>query len=57
MNPASLHDFLTMGGYGGYVWGSFGVVLVSVAAEVLALRQRFQLARLHARLTRRRGAP
>jgi heme exporter protein D len=29
-----------MGGYAPYVWGSYGVTLVLLAAEVLALRAR-----------------
>jgi heme exporter protein D len=33
-------DFLAMGGYGTYVWGSFGVALLVVALELWGLRQR-----------------
>jgi heme exporter protein D len=29
-----------MGGYGVYVWGSYGVTLVLLAAEILMLRAR-----------------
>jgi heme exporter protein D len=36
----SLDDFLAMGGYGPYVWGSFGVVALAVVIELFALRQR-----------------
>lgn len=36
----SLDDFLAMGGYGLYVWGSFGMVVLVMAAELWALRQR-----------------
>ncbi len=36
----SLDDFLAMGGYGPYVWGSFGMVAFALAAELWALRQR-----------------
>jgi heme exporter protein D len=32
--------FFHMGGYAFYVWGSFGVALASMAAEVLLLRRR-----------------
>jgi heme exporter protein D len=32
--------FFDMGGYAFYVWGSFGVALVSMGAEVLLLRRR-----------------
>jgi heme exporter protein D len=36
-------DFIAMGGYGRYVWGSLLVVAASVAAELLALRKRRNL--------------
>ncbi|HEX7996836.1 MAG TPA: heme exporter protein CcmD [Pyrinomonadaceae bacterium] len=32
--------FFNMGGYAFYVWGSFGVALALMAAEVLLLRRR-----------------
>ena len=35
----NLADFLAMGGYGPYVWGSFGVVALAVGIELWALRQ------------------
>jgi heme exporter protein D len=44
MNWNSLQDFLAMGGYATYVWGSFGVVFATMALEVWALRQREQTA-------------
>lgn len=37
---ASLADFWAMGGYGLYVWGSFGVTGGVLLAEVLALWRR-----------------
>lgn len=37
MHWASLHAFLAMGGYGLYVWGSYGVLLLLVAAEIFSL--------------------
>ena len=42
MNWASSADFLAMGGYGPFVWGSFGMCLAVVALEtaVLWLRRR-----------------
>jgi heme exporter protein D len=42
MNWTSASDFLAMGGYGLYVWGSFGMAALLVALEVaqLALRRR-----------------
>ena len=41
-------EFLHQGGYAGYVWGSYGMVLVLLVAEVLSLRgqRRTILARL-----------
>lgn len=37
----SLADFLAMGGYGAYVWGSFGVTALVMALEpVLVARRR-----------------
>jgi heme exporter protein D len=36
---SSVHDFLRMGGYGLYVWGSFGVTALLMAVEVLWTRQ------------------
>jgi heme exporter protein D len=35
----SLSDFLAMGGYGLYVWGSFGVTAIALGWELLALRR------------------
>lgn len=40
MNWGSLASFLEMGGYAGYVWGAYGVTIVFIAAEILALRAR-----------------
>ncbi|WP_082507123.1 heme exporter protein CcmD [Duganella sp. Root336D2] len=40
MNWHSLQDFLAMGGYGSYVWGSFGVVSGLMMLEVWALARR-----------------
>lgn len=36
----SLSDFLDMGGYALYVWGSFGATAVCMAAELWLLRVR-----------------
>ena len=33
-------QFFNMGGYAFYVWGSFGVALLLMGAEVLLLRRR-----------------
>ena len=42
MNWTSWSDFVAMGGYGFYVWGSFGMVALVMLAEVaqIALRRR-----------------
>jgi heme exporter protein D len=37
---SSWSEFLAMGGYGLYVWGSFGVTAAVMLADVLALRAR-----------------
>ena len=36
----SVGEFLAMGGYGPYVWGSYGVTLLAMAAELIAVRRR-----------------
>ena len=36
----SLDDFLAMGGYGLYVWGSFGVTVLALVIEVWLIRRR-----------------
>jgi len=36
----SLSDFLAMGGYALYVWGSYGVAALLIAIELAALRAR-----------------
>lgn len=40
MNWESVSAFISMGGYGTYVWGSFGVTAACFALELLALRAR-----------------
>jgi len=40
MNWGSLDAFLDMGGYGLFVWGSYGVAVLCVAIELLALKAR-----------------
>ena len=40
MNWSSISDFLRMGGYGFYVWGSYGVAFILLVAEVLAVVKR-----------------
>ncbi|MFA7269212.1 MAG: heme exporter protein CcmD [Sterolibacterium sp.] len=36
----SVGEFFTMGGYGFYVWGSFGVTALALLIEPLLLRKR-----------------
>lgn len=45
MNWNSLQDFLAMGGYGRYVWGSFSVVFGLMMLEIWALGRREREAR------------
>jgi heme exporter protein D len=40
MHWNSLSEFINMGGYGTYVWGSYLVTLVLLTAEIIALRAR-----------------
>jgi len=42
MHWNSLQDFLAMGGYGFYVWGSFGVTAILMVAEPLLARHRLR---------------
>jgi heme exporter protein D len=53
MSWTSFDDFVHMGGYGLYVWGSYGVTLGVMVAETLLARRR----RRHAlRAVRETGA-
>jgi heme exporter protein D len=60
MSWQSMDDFFRMGGYGLYVWGSYGMTLAVLLAEVLAVRHRrrlaFELARADATDRLRTGA-
>jgi heme exporter protein D len=40
MNWQSWDQFVAMGGYGFYVWGSYGVTLALIAAEVVLIAKR-----------------
>lgn len=40
LNWSSWSDFAAMGGYAGFVWGSFGVTAVVVVIEAFAVRAR-----------------
>ncbi len=57
MNWGSLENFLAMGGYAFYVWGSYLVTLGLVIAELvlLALRKRSALARARVHGTAAQG--
>lgn len=50
-----MSDFLAMGGYGAYVWGSYAVFFIVLALEALAPRatRRRVLTELRGRLRRR----
>ena len=45
----SLGDFLAMGGYGFYVWGSYLAAAVLLGIEIVAVLARRKTARLAAR--------
>jgi heme exporter protein D len=40
MRWSSFSEFISMGGYGLYVWGSYGVTLVLLGGEVIMLWKR-----------------
>jgi heme exporter protein D len=40
-----MNEFFAMGGYGFYVWGSYIVTAVAIAAEIWAVRARIRTAR------------
>ena len=48
MTWISLDQFLHMGGYALYVWGSYGVTLAALLAEALLARRRWRAAQQHA---------
>ena len=49
MQWGSMSEFVAMGGYGLYVWTSFGVTACCMLWEVLALRRRHAAAMAGAR--------
>jgi heme exporter protein D len=57
MNWGSLENFLAMGGYATYVWGSYLVTLAVLIAELVLLAQRRRrfLGELRARAGTGRG--
>ncbi len=40
MNWGSVGEFFAMGGYGLYVWGSYGMMAVAITLEVIFLAAR-----------------
>lgn len=42
----SFSEFIAMGGYGTYVWPSFGVTALCMIWEILSLRRRHAAARI-----------
>jgi heme exporter protein D len=53
----SLHEFLTMGGFGAYVWPAYAVFFVVLIADFLApaLRRRRLVRELRSRLARQKA--
>jgi len=54
MSWGSFNEFAAMGGYGLYVWGSYAVTAIVLAAELVLVRRRKRVAHQH--LLRLRGA-
>lgn len=52
----SLQEFLAMGGYGFYVWGSYLVAAFAIAAEIVLVRGRLRRASSQARAIVQRKA-
>lgn len=44
MNWGGVDNFLAMGGYAWFVWGSYGVTLSAIVLELWSLRRRKQRA-------------
>ena len=49
MQWGSVENFLAMGGYGFYVWGSYLVCAAAIVAEIVLVRGRNRLALADAR--------
>lgn len=49
-----MHEFLSMGGYGGYVWSAYAVFFIVMALDAFAARaqRRRQLAQVRGRVKR-----
>jgi heme exporter protein CcmD len=41
----SISEFVSMSGYGFYVWGSYAACALAIAAEIIAVRARLAAAR------------
>ena len=52
---SSWDNFWAMGGYGSFVWGSYGVTVLALAAEVWLVRMRRRRALAEVERNRRRG--
>jgi heme exporter protein D len=50
MHWNSFDDFIHMGGYGLYVWGSYGLTLLLMLAEPVLIARRRQRALAHLRV-------
>jgi heme exporter protein D len=57
MSWGSVGEFLHMGGYGLYVWGSYGVTLAALALETWMLLRRSRSTVRRLRHQAGRGAP
>jgi heme exporter protein D len=51
----SWDNFWAMGGYGSFVWGSYGVTVAALAIEVWLVRMRRRRALAEVERNRRRG--
>lgn len=51
MNWGGASKFFEMGGYGLYVWGSYGVTLVAIVLELALVKNRYRAARQALRKT------
>ena len=57
MNWHSWQDFLAMGGYGLYVWGAFGAVLLALVLEWWAIARQTRAALAEVRQIQASHAP
>ena len=52
-----MSEFFAMGGYGFYIWMSYGATAVALVAEVLALRSKRRAVLAEAQVTASEGNP